>query len=62
MKIYFRTDGNSLEYSLDEFDKEELSKYRDFKLGDDYSERESQLLCDKMINKYKSNGITLTDI
>ena len=27
MKIYFRTDGNSLEYSLDEFDKEETYKY-----------------------------------
>ena len=61
MKIYFRTDGNSLEYSLDEFDKEEAYKYNEFDIGDDYSDEEAELLCEKMINEFENNGISLSD-
>lgn len=61
MKIYFRTDGNSLEYSLDEFDKEEAYKYSEFDIGDDYSDEEAELLCEKMINEFENNGISLSD-
>ena len=38
MKIYFRTDGNSLEYSLDKFEKEETYNYREFDIDDNYSD------------------------
>ena len=61
MKIYFRTDGNSLEYSLDEFDKEEAYKYSEFDIGEDYSDEEAELLCEKMINEFENNGISLSD-
>lgn len=61
MKIYFRTDGNSLEYSLDEFDKEEAYKYSEFDISDDYSDEEAEILCEKMINEFENNGISLSD-
>lgn len=61
MKIYFRTDGNSLECSLDEFDKEEAYKYSEFDIGDDYSDEEAELLCEKMINEFENNGISISD-
>ena len=61
MKIYFRTDGNSLEYSLDEFDKEEAYKYSEFDIGDDYSDEEAETLCEKIINEFENNGIGLSD-
>ena len=61
MKIYFRTDGNSLEYSLDKFEKEETYNYREFDIDDNYSDEEAELLCEKMINEFKNNGISLSD-
>ena len=61
MKIYFRTDGNSLEYSLDKFEKEEEYNYSEFDIDDNYSDEEVELLCQKMINEFKNNGISLSD-
>ena len=61
MKIYFRTDGNSLEYSLDKFEKEEEYNYSEFDIDDNYSDEEAELLCQKMINEFKNNGISLSD-
>ena len=61
MKIYFRTDGNSPEYSLDEFNKEEACNYSEFDIDDNYSDEEAELLCEKMINEFKNNGISLSD-
>ena len=61
MKIYFRTDGNSPEYSLDEFNKEETYNYSEFDIDDNYSDEEVELLCQKMINEFKNNGISLSD-
>lgn len=61
MKIYFRTDGNSPEYSLDEFNKEETFNYSEFDIDDNYSDEEAELLCEKMINEFKNNGISLSD-
>ena len=61
MTIYFRTDGNSLEYSLDEFNKEETYNYSEFDIDDNYSDEEAELLCEKMINEFKNNGISLSD-
>ena len=61
MKIYFRTDGNSLEYSLDKFDIEEAYNYSEFDIDDNYSDEEAELLCKKMINEFKNNGISLSD-
>lgn len=61
MKIYFRTDGNSPEYSLDEFDIEETYNYSDFDIDDNYSDEEAELLYEKMINEFKNNGISLSD-
>ena len=61
MKIYFRTDGNSLEYPLDEFNKEETYNYSEFDIDDNYSDEEADLLCQKMINEFKNNGISLSD-
>lgn len=61
MKIYFRTDGNSLEYSLDKFEKEETYNYSEFDIDDNYSDEEAELLCQKMINEFKNNGISLSD-
>ena len=58
MKIYFRTDGDSLEYSLDEFNKEETYNYSEFDIDDNYSDEEAELLCEKMINEFKNNGIS----
>ena len=60
MKIYFRTDGNLLEYSLDEFNKEESYKYSEFDISDDYSDEEAELLCEKMLNEFESNGTSLS--
>ena len=34
MKIYFRTNGDSIEYSLDEFDKEESYEYSEFDISE----------------------------
>lgn len=61
MKIYFRTDGDSLEYSLDKFEKEETYNYSDFDIDDNYSDEEADLLCQKIINEFKNNGISLSD-
>ena len=61
MKIYFRTDGNSLEYSLDEFNKEKAYNCSEFDIDDNQSDEEAELLCEKMINKFKNNGISLSD-
>ena len=61
MKIYFRTDGNSLEYSLDKFEKEEEYNYSEFDIDDNYSDEEVELLCQKMINEFKNNGISLSE-
>ena len=61
MTIYFRTDGDSLEYSLDEFNKEEACNYSEFDIDDNYSDEEAELLCEKMINEFKNNGISLSD-
>lgn len=61
MKIYFRTDGNSLKYSLDKFDEEETYNYREFDIDDNYSDEEAELLCQKLINEFKNNGISLSD-
>ena len=61
MKIYFRTDGNSLEYSLDKFEKEEEYNYSEFDIDDNYSDEEADLLCQKMITEFKNNGISLSD-
>ena len=61
MKIYFRTDGDSLEYSLDKFEKEGTYNYREFDIDDNYSDEEAELLCEKMINEFKNNGISLSD-
>lgn len=61
MTIYFRTDGNSLEYSLDEFNKEETYNYSEFDIDDNYSDEEAELLCEKMINEFKNNGISLSE-
>ena len=36
MKIYFRADGNLLEYSLDKFDEEEAYNYSEFDIDDNY--------------------------
>ena len=61
MTIYFRTDGDSLEYSLDEFNKEEACNYSEFDIDDNYSDEEAELLCQKMIDEFKNNDISLSD-
>ena len=60
MKIYFRTNGNSIEYSLDEFDKEESYEYSEFDISDNYSDYEVEILCEKMINEFQINGVSLS--
>ena len=60
MKIYFRTNGNSIEYSLDEFDKEESYEYSEFDISDNYSDYEAEILCEKMINEFQINGVSLS--
>ena len=44
MKIYFRTNGDSIEYSLDEFDKEESYEYSEFDISDNYIKTNTPLL------------------
>ena len=60
MKIYFRTNGDSIEYSLDEFDKEESYEYSEFDISDNYSDYEAEILCEKMINEFRINGVSLS--
>lgn len=60
MKIYFRTNGDSIEYSLDEFDKEESYEYSEFDISDNYSDYEAEILCEKMINEFQINGVSLS--
>lgn len=60
MKIYFRTNGDSIEYSLDEFDKKESYEYSEFDISDNYSDYEAEILCEKMINEFQINGVSLS--
>ena len=59
MKIYFRYDGSSLEYSLYEFDEDDSCKYSEFSIGEDYNYEEACSLCEKMIYEYETNGMAL---
>ena len=76
MEIYFRAtieydmarcgiDSISFEYSLEDFDRNEhpirgLYQYSSHTIPDYYSSKEAKCLCEKMIDEFDENGVSLS--